>query len=167
MTTAYDWFLTAKTYWEVLYGEYYKDTFINIDNQISVATGLGYEIIRTPKTEWSVSCAIGYQEQQYVEVSEGDDDSSGSPFLASGLHFDQDLTKRIEFLVDYNMRLLNDDNGRYTHHSKSTLSIDLVKDFDIDLSYIWDHIEKPQEDSDGVTPDQDDYQFIVSIVYDF
>jgi putative salt-induced outer membrane protein YdiY len=167
LTAAFDWFLTTKSYWEVLYAEYYRDTFINIDNQITLATGYGYELIRTPKTELTFLAGVGYQEQQYVSVEEGADDHSGSPILLGGLHFDRDLTGRIEFLLDYDMRLLNEDNGQYTHHFISTISIDLVKDFDVDISYIWDRIESPEEDSDGDTPDQDDYQFILSIAYDF
>jgi putative salt-induced outer membrane protein YdiY len=167
LTTAFDWFLTTKSYWEILYAEYYRDTFINIDNQITLATGYGYDVIRSPKTELTLSTGIGYQEQQYVSVGEGEDDHSGSPILLGGLHFDRDLTRRIEYVLDYDMRLLNDDNGRYTHHLVSTISIDLVKDFDVDFSYIWDRIESPQRDSDGELPDQDDYQFIVSIAYDF
>jgi putative salt-induced outer membrane protein YdiY len=167
LTTAFDWFLTTKSYWEILYAEYYRDTFINIDNQITLATGYGYDVIRSPKTELTLSTGIGYQEQQYVSVEEGEEDHSGSPILLGGLHFDRDLTQRIEYVLDYDMRLLNEDNGRYTHHLVSTISIDLIADFDIDLSYIWDRIEKPQPDSADELPDQDDYQFIVSIAYDF
>jgi putative salt-induced outer membrane protein YdiY len=167
LSTYFDWFLTTKSYWQILYAEYYRDTFINIDNQVTLGTGYGYEVIRTPKTELTFMTGIGYQEQQYVSVEEDEDDHSGSPILFGGMHFDRDLTSRIEYIFDYDMRLLNDDNGRYTHHMISTISVDLVKDFDIDFSYIWDRIEKPQEDSDGELPEQDDYQFILSVVYDF
>jgi putative salt-induced outer membrane protein YdiY len=167
LITSFDWFLTTHSYWEILYAEYYRDTFINIDAQISLGTGYGYDLVRTPKTELSLNTGIGYQEQQYVSVGAGEADHSGSPILTGGFHFDRDLTRRIEVLLDYNMRLLNEDNGRYTHHSISTVSIDLIADFDIDFSYIWDRIEKPQPDSSGELPDQDDYQFIVSIAYDF
>lgn len=167
VNTYYDWFLTTKSYWEILHAEYYRDTFINIDNQVTLATGYGYEVIRTPKSELTFIAGFGYQEQQYVSVEEDEDDHSGSPILFGGTHFDRDLTSRIEFIFDYNMRLLNEDNGRYTHHMISTISVDLVKDFDIDFSYLWDRIDKPQKDSDGEIPEQDDYQFILSVVYDF
>jgi hypothetical protein len=50
---------------------------------------------------------------------------------------------------------------------KTTLSFDLFKDFDLDISYVWDRIDKPQPKSDGSIPDRDDFQTIVSIAYEF
>ncbi len=71
------------------------------------------------------------------------------------------------FFFDYSLRWLNEDNGQYTHHMVTTFSFDLVKDLDLDVSFIWDRIEKPQAASDGTLPKQDDYQIVVSLAYDF
>ncbi len=58
------------------------------------------------------------------------------------------------------------DNGQYTHHMLSTLSFDLINDLDLDVTAIWDRIQKPQADADGVVPKQDDSQLIFSLAYD-
>ena len=163
----YDRFLTARFYWQILAGEYYRDPFTNIDGQYSLSSGLGYDLIHTSKTEWGFGLGVGYQEQKFVSVELGKDDSSTSPFATIGTRFDREVTGNIDYLFDYGMRWLNEENGQYTHHMLTTLSVDLISDLDLDISFIWDRIEKPQADADGKVPKQDDYQLIVSLAYDF
>lgn len=163
----YDQFLTAKFYWQVLAAEYYRDPFSNIDGQYSFSTGAGYDIIHTSKTEWGFNVGAGYQQQKYVSVEVGEDESSSSPFATVGTLLDHEVSKNLDFLFDYSLRVLNEENGRYTHHMLTKLSFDLFKDLDLDVSVIWDRIEKPQATADGSIPKQDDYQLIVSLAYEF
>jgi putative salt-induced outer membrane protein YdiY len=163
----YDKFLTAKFYWQVLAAEYYRDPFSNIDGQYSFSTGAGYDIIHTSKTEWGINTGVGYQYQKFVSVEVGKDDSSSSPFATLGTRLDHEVSGNLDFLFDYSLRVLNEDNGKYTHHMLSKLSFDLFKDLDLDVSVIWDRIEEPQPTVDGSIPKQDDYQLIVSLAYEF
>ncbi len=163
----YDRFLTARFYWQVLAGEYYRDPFTNIDGQYSLAMGTGYDVVHTSKTEWGINLGAGYQEQQFVSVEAGKDDSSSSPFITAGTRFDREVTGTIDYLFDYSLRLLNEDNGQYTHHMLTKLSFDIINDLDLDVSLIWDHIQQPQRDAAGILPEKDDYQLIVSLAYDF
>lgn len=167
LTGFYDRFLTSKLYWQVLAGEYYRDPFTNIDGQYSIAMGGGYEMVHTSKTEWGFNIGTGYQEQKFVSVEVDKDDSARSPFITAGTLFDHEVSGSIDYLFDYSLRVLNEDNGQYTHHMLTKLSFDLIKDFDLDISLIWDRIEKPQAAADGTVPKQDDYQLIVSLAYDF
>jgi hypothetical protein len=163
----YDRFLTSKFYWQVLFGEYYRDPFSNIDRQYSVSMGAGYDLMHTSRTEWGFNIGAGYQDQQFVSVEEGKDDSSNSPFFTAGTLFDHEISGSIDYLFDYSLRVLHEDNGQDTHHMLTTLSFDLVKDLDLDISLIWDRVEKPQPLADGSVPKQDDYQSIISLAYDF
>jgi putative salt-induced outer membrane protein YdiY len=167
LTGFHDWFLTSRFYWKTVEGEYYRDPFSNIDGQYSVSTGVGYDIIHTPRTEWTINIGGGYQELQFVSVEVGEDDRSSSPFFTAGTRFDYELTGDVDFLYDYSMRVLNEVNGQYTHYMLTSLSFDLIGDLDLDVSLIWDRVEKPQPDADGAIPEQDDYQLIVSLAYDF
>jgi putative salt-induced outer membrane protein YdiY len=167
LTVFHDWFLTGRFYWKVVDAEFSRDPFSNIAGQYSIATGLGYDIIQKPHAEWTVNTGAGYQELRFVSVQPGEDQSSSSPFFTAGTRMDLELTKSVDFLYDYSLRVLNEDNGQYTHQMKATLSFDLIGDLDVDVSAIWDRIEKPQLDENNVLPEQDDYQLIVSIAYDF
>lgn len=163
----YDWFLTSRFYWKVLAGEYYRDSFSNIDNQYSLSTGVGYDLVRTTKTEWTFGGGVGYQEQQFVSVEAGKDDSASSVFGTIGTRCDTEITGNLDFLYDYSARFLNGENGRYTHHMLATLSFEFIGDLDLDFSVVWDHIRNPQTDADGNVPEQDDYQLVVALAYDF
>lgn len=163
----FDRFLTARFFWSLLAGEYYRDPFSNIDGQYSLSTGVGYDLVHTSKTEWSLSLGGGYQDQKFVSVEAGKDERSSSPFASFGTIFDHEVTGNLDYLFDYSMRWLNEENGTYTHHMLTKLSFDLIKDLDLDVSLIWDRVETPQRAADGSVPKRDDYQMIVSLAYDF
>jgi len=166
----FDWFFTGRFYWKTLEAEYYRDPFSNIGGQYSASTGFGYDFIHTPRTEWTINAGLGHQELRFESVQVGDPASSDSPFFTAGTRFDYELTSDIDILYDYSMRRLNEANGQYTHHMLGTISFDLIGDLDLDVSIIWDHVEKPTPiDDEGVVtvPEQDDYQLIVSLAYDF
>jgi len=65
------------------------------------------------------------------------------------------------------MTFLNEDSGQYQHHIVSTVSTDVIKHVDLDVSFIWDHTQKPQERIDTSIPEKNDIRLLVSIVYDF
>jgi len=167
LSADFDWFLSARFYWQIVSAEYYRDPFSNIDGQYSLSSGPGYELIWTSKTEWLVVSGAGYQQQRFISVPAGENDTAYSPFFTFGTYFEQEVTKRIDFIADYSLRWLNRDNGRYTHHAVATLSVELISDFDIDFSLVWDRTEEPQPAEDGTLPEQDDYQTIVGIAYAF
>ncbi|MEN8254209.1 MAG: DUF481 domain-containing protein [Verrucomicrobiota bacterium] len=169
----FDWFLTSRLYWQVLNVEYYSDSFVNIDGQYSASTGMGYDFIRSGRTEWTVMAGVGYQEMRFdvVDAAAGDPKSADSAFGMIGTRLDYDITGDIEFVYDYSARFLSRDNGKYTHHMIATLSVEFWGDFDLDVSAIWDRLEKPADSLDAggnlYTPEQDDYQLVVGLAYDF
>jgi len=162
-----DSFISKELFWRQIFAEFYRDPFKNIETQISVYTSLGYHLVYTPETEWDVSAGGGVRETRYTSVEPGDAISNTSPAFGAGTTYDTELTKTIDLLIDYNFQLVNDKAGTYTHHFITTLETDLTGDIDLDLSFIWDRIEHPQADSDGIIPDKDDYQLIVGLGIEF
>ena len=167
LTAYYDQFLSTQFFWKALEAEFYRDPFSNIDRQYSIFSGLGYEPIRSSRTEWRFQAGLGYQEQQFVSVNLGENDRVQSAFFTSGTYFDYEISKSIDYLLDYSLRLLDEENGRYTHHLKTKLSFDLIGDLDLDVTLIWDYIQNPKADNNGELPKKSDYQMILSLSYDF
>ncbi len=162
-----DWFQSTKLFWRVYNAEYYRDTFKNIDWQLSLGTSFGNKLIRNSKTDWEITGGIGNLHSNYVSVEAGEAIDSDSPFIRMGTVFDKELTNWMDFFVDYSFQLLEEESGRYTHYFVTTLSTDVIGDLDLDVSLVWERVAKPRSDESGNVPEKDDYQLILSASYSF
>ena len=167
LNSYFDSFLTARTFWRAIYAEYFRDEFQNISGQLSAGTGIGHDVIRTPRTEWDVGTGLGVLRKRYVSVPTGVDPQETSATLLLSTHLDTDLTPSLEYLFDLRMMFVNERAGSYLQHLSTTLSSDLTRNLDLDLTLQWDRVAKPQPRSDGTVPDKDDFRLIISVDYEF
>jgi hypothetical protein len=167
LTTYFDQFKTAKLYWRVAYLEYVRDKFRNIEHQANVNTGIGYSIVRSPKKDWDVTASVGALYIHYVSVEPGNSIDNVSPALGLGTRYDQEITSTLDFLFDYNLQIVDEDNGSAIHHLVTTVSTEFIKDFEFDVSLVWDRVRNPQPAADGTVPKQDDFQMIFAVGYEF
>jgi len=110
--------------------------------------------------------------QTRAEIAPWDDGFTLPPGDYSWIQLTSDEWLKGEFISLYyelfiNMTFLNEASGQYQHHIVTTLSTDLIKDVDLDVSLIWDHTQKPQERIDTSVPEKDDFHLLFSINYDF
>ncbi|MEE4361848.1 MAG: DUF481 domain-containing protein [Pseudomonadales bacterium] len=162
-----DRFISDRLFWRVLESEYYRDPFQNIRYRISASTAIGYQIIDTARTDWSITAGPGYLRTQFDAVEAGENERADTPSLALRTTFDYEITRNVDFEYDYRIQLLSEDAGAYTHHMVSGLSVDFIGNVDVDLSLIWDRTENPQRGEDGQTPAKDDLRFVLGIGFDF
>ncbi len=163
----YDNFLNRELFWRVYMAEYFQDNFKNIADQYSLSTSFGYNLIRSSKTEWEVSGGPGIFYKRYVSVEAGEDIDNTSPLLALGTKYDTEITKWMDYLFEFRFQFVDKKSGSYNHYMITTLSIDLVGDLDLDLSFVWDRVARPQPVSDGTIPKQDDFQVIAGVSYEY
>ena len=81
--------------------------------------------------------------------------------------FDWNITKRIELTLEYRGQYTSRQVGETTHHSVATLSLELTRRFDLDVSFVWDRISNPKVGANGVQPQQDDFRLVVGVGVDF
>ncbi|NTS75578.1 DUF481 domain-containing protein [Catenovulum sp. SM1970] len=167
VTASYDWFFSNKLFIRIPEVEYFRDPFQNIAHRLTVNAGLGYQLYDESKMNWYVNAGPGYTYTEFDEVEEGEKEDASSPVLVLGSSFEKDLTSDIEFFLDYQVQVVEEDAGKYIHHAETGFEIDLISDFDLDLTLYYDRIEEPIPDKDGELPKKDDYRFVVSISYDF
>jgi hypothetical protein len=167
LNSHYDAFKSSKYFWRIIAVEYFRDTFKNIEHQVTTSTAFGYDFIRTSKTEWEISGGLGALYKRFVSVEEGKAIDNVSPAMGIGTMYDTELTSWMDYLLDFSFQIVDKDSGRYTHHFLTTLSTDLISDLDLDISFVWDHVQDPQAASDGSVPQKDDYQLIVGVSYEF
>ncbi len=166
LNTFFDIFAAKEYFWRPVFAEYYRDPFQNIDYRATLGIGGGYHIIDTPKTTWNVSGGPAYRATRYVSVEPGDSQKVNTPALVLGTFYDTALTKLVDFNGRYNLSLVNEESGTYTHHAIATFEIELTSILDFDISFVWDRTQDPQRRADGSVPKQDDYQLLLTFGVD-
>jgi hypothetical protein len=164
---SYDRFTGERFFWRPLIGQYFRDPFQNIKHQGTLETGAGYEFVNTARTEWNVSGSLGVNFVRHVSVEAGQSTGNTSPAVSLGTDFDTELTSWMDYLLEFQMTFLDDESGAYQHHLLTTLSTDLIGDWDLDVSFVWDRTQKPQPREDRSVPEKDDYRLLVGVGFDF
>jgi putative salt-induced outer membrane protein YdiY len=167
VTTRYDLFLGSDWFLTPAFVEYYRDALKNIDYEITPGVQIGYHVVDRKDLEWNVTGGGGYRYTRFDSVEEDDDDTDTTAALTVGTALDWDVTKDIEFHVDYSLHMGVPETGNTNHHAFLSLSIDLAKDLDLDLSLIWDRVGQPARESDGDLPERNDYRYSVGLGWEF
>lgn len=163
----WDWFFSQKLFLRPVSLEYYKDPFQNIDSRYTIGAGLGYQLIDSARTDWSIYAGPAYQATSYVEVEPGESRDEDTAALSAGTSFETELTSHIDFNYDYTFQFTSPEAGEYNHHMIGTFEMELTDALDFDLSLVWDRINEPRANADGTVPEPDDYRLIFGIGYDF
>ena len=164
---SFDIFRGGRWFWRPFRGQYYRDPIQNISGQVTAETGLGYRLSKTPRTDWEVSAGIGGNYVRYESVEAGEDDREQSPVVSFGTVYEFELTSWMDYLFEFKMSFLNEDSGAYQHHLLTTLSTDLIGNLDLDVTFVWDRTQEPQQRADGTTPEKDDYRLLVGLGLEF
>jgi putative salt-induced outer membrane protein YdiY len=159
----FDYWLSRRLYAILPQGEYFSDQFQNIADRATLGGGVGYDILDRSILEWNVSLGPAYQQTWFNSVEGGEPTTRGRAALAFGTDFDWQITRRIELILQYSGQYTSRDVGETLQHAVSTLSVELTKRFDLDVSFVWDRTQNPQPDSSGVVPQQDDYRLTLGL----
>jgi hypothetical protein len=167
LNATWDRFRGNRLFWRPLIGQYFRDIFQNIDHQGTLETGLGYELIDNSRTDWTVSGGLGINYIRYRSVEEGQDRGQRSPAFSLGTNFETELTSWMDYVFLAHVTFLDEDSGSYQHHLLTTLSTELTGRLDLDVSFIWDRIQKPQVRADGTVPEKDDFRLMLGLGFEF
>ncbi len=167
LTGAVDWFFSTRTFWRVINAEYFRDPFQNISSRNTVSTSLRYQIFDRSNFSWEVTGGPGYQWTEYEQVADDGNKTDATGVGQFGTDIDWDITDRIEYEFGYNLQVVSQESGRFLHHLRTGLSIDLTDNLDLDVTYYLDRTEDPIETEPGVTPDKNDERLVIGISYDF
>jgi len=163
----FDVWLSGRLYLIVPWFEYYRDPFQNLNSRVTAGAGLGYDLVDESDVEWSVSIGPGRQWITYTSAQPGEPLETEAGALTVSSRFDWDITKDLELTLEYRGQLTKEEVGETTHHFNGTLSIDITKSIDLDVSFIWDRISEPKAGEDGIVPEPDDYRLIFGLGLDF
>ena len=164
---SFDVFLTGRFFVTVPTAQFFTDRFQNIQSRLSAGVGAGYEIIDIPTVLWDVSAGVGYQNTIYESVAVGADSSENDTTVGVGTKVEFDLPRGIEWDNSYKVQLVVSDIGKTNHHAESILSFDIWGPLEFDLSFLFDRVEDPVPDAEGVSPESNDYRLTAGLALDF
>jgi hypothetical protein len=166
-TFSLDVFLSRRFYVTPLSVEYYRDGLQNLELRLTPATGLGYHVIRRPTVELDVELAAGYQYTEYIEAQVGDDRFDSEAAAIFRARWETDLTPKLEWDGEYQVQMGVPTVKNTNHHVLTTLSFDLWGNLDFDVTFVFDRAENPQQESDGTTPERNDFRLTAGLGWDF
>lgn len=167
LTTSMDLFLSDRWFIRPIQFEYYADEFQNIDERYTATSQIGYYLIDTSRTTWDVFAGPGYQVTHYVTVEPGRGEKEETAVGVVGTSLDIELTNDIDYDFNYEGQWVSDDAGGFNHHLDTGLSIEFLGDFDLDIRFILDRVEKPVPKADGSVPSRNDTSLHVGLSYEF
>ena len=167
VNTEFDRWLSRRVYLILPNAEYYTDPFQNLKMRLTGGVGVGYDLISRPNLEWNITAGPAYQYAWFESAEPGEPTEKGNAAMTYGSRFDWDITRRIELILEYRGQFTSKEVGETTHHAVSTLSLELTKRFDLDVSLTWDRISQPKVGSDGIEPKPDDFRLVLGLGVDF
>jgi hypothetical protein len=157
-----DIFLTSRFYVTIPSVDYYKDEFKNLKHRVSSGGGIGYEFVRNQYMELDIGIGGVHQFQESEEGEKSDDFAA-----VTGVEFDIDFPGGTELDNSYQLQLVATDFDKTSHHFESILSVDIWGPLDLDITFMVDRIEKPDRESDGNRPDENDISIMAGMSIDF
>ena len=152
-----DWFLRPVQL------EYYRDQLANIAQRVTAGVGVGYYIFDTDDLEWLVASGPGYQYTRFETVAPGEADSASTLAGMFQTRFKADITSRLTFIQSFSATLASEQAGLYSHHAVTTLEFEIKRYLDLDLSFVWDYLQNPQQEANGTVPKRSDLRLMLSI----
>ena len=162
-----DTWITNRIYVVLPAMDYYSDPIQNIGDRTTIGAGIAYDIFDKKDLEWTVSVGPGYQWLRYTSALPGEPERREGTALGLSSEFKWDITKDIDWTIQYTGHFASPKAGDTTHHLQSKLSVDLTKRLTIDLSFIWDRTVSPPATADGTRPESDDYRMVFGLGLEF
>ncbi len=168
VNTKGDIFITRRFYVTVLSFEYYTDLFQNVDFRFTPATGLGYAIVDSGRTEIDVAINVGATvTRDLVPPASATVTDHTSAAIIFRLDFDTDITNDIEWSGQYQVQMGVPETAETFHHALTTLSVDVWSSLDLDTTFIWDRNQAATYRPLPSSPFPDDYRLTIGFGWDF
>jgi len=167
LQSTFDVFLDERTYLTVPSFELFRDPFQNIALRVTPAAGMGYKVVDLDGFSWEVGGAAAYQMTKYQSVAPGDPAEQRTAAAVFTTGIDWDIATDVEFKGNYKITVPIPDVQTYNHHVAGILSVGLIGSLDLDLQFIWDRVNEPAPDAQGVIPVPNDFRFIVGVGWSF
>ena len=163
ITVSYDVRLNRDWFLRPVQLEYYRDQLANIAHRGTAGVGFGYYLFDRDALEWKVAAGPGYQYTRFDTVAPGESESASTPAAILQSEFKADITSRLTFIQTFAGTLARQDAGLYSHHLVTTFEFEIKRHLNLDVSFVWDYLQYPQAEANGVVPQQSDLRLTLGV----
>ena len=128
---------------------------------------MGYHALKRKKISLDLELGGGFQFTRYSYVDPGENDQKERGVIVPTLRLESEPLRWADLDALYTAQVSGDNAEDTTQHGELILSIELTKVFDLDVSWIWDHVQSPAPNEDGTIPKKDDVKLTLGIGIDF
>lgn len=167
LSSKYDLWLSKRAFLTLPGVDVFRDPFQNINVRVTPYAAIGYEVIDGPHHSWSISVGPAFQYQRLdseTAASNAEDSSAAGVFSST---YDWDLTSDVDLTFNYNLTVPFPDSDEYNHNAVLSLAVDLLGNLDLDISFIWDRVNRPTANDTGAAPEPDDYRTTIGLGWSF
>ncbi len=143
------------------------DKFQNLDYRIRLSTGLGVNLIRGNRVNWRIQAGPAQEFVRYREVTGNQSRQESNRGAIFTTVLDWEITNDVDFHFETLSFVSTENSDNANHILTARLSLDLIEDFDLDLTFKYERNENPERDEAGRLPERDDFRFLVGLGYEF
>lgn len=166
-TFQFDTYLTRRLYIVLPTAEVFSDKFQNVGLRATAGGGVGYDLIKWPKFFMDVGTGLAYQYTDFDSTGAGQSGTANDVAASFSTTIELDPISNVEWDTSYKLLLVMTDLDNTSHHLESVVSIEVWGPLDLDITAIWDRIESPPPNSNGITPKSNDLRMTVGLGLDF
>lgn len=167
ITSQFDIFLSKRAFLTAPGVDLYRDKFQNIALRATPYVALGYQVIDSGDQSWSISVGPALRYQRLDSQQPGEDPTEQTAAAVFSSRYSWDVTSHIDLEFNYDLQAPIPDTNQFNHNLFLGLAIDLPGDLDLDIAFLWDRVNDPQVDGDGVRPEPDDFRTTIGVGWSF
>jgi putative salt-induced outer membrane protein YdiY len=142
--SGFDIYLTRRLFLTIPFIEFFNDRFSNIDLRLTPGVGLGYDILTRPKIKWDTVGGLAYQYTKFTSVAVGRSTTASDGAIVLQTTLELDPLNDLEWDTNFRAQIIATDFDKTNTHFETTLSFDIWGPLDLDVSFIWDYIVRPE-----------------------
>lgn len=136
----------------------FRDPFQNVGHRINLGLGLGYQLIDDSEQELEINFGPSYLYTQYEYADEQLNSSDSSIALSLTTTYEREIHDKIDLDLSYKITATDSSAGGYLQNTTLNFDIELTDILDFDVTFYWDRVNNPLNDSSGNPLEKNDFR---------
>jgi putative salt-induced outer membrane protein YdiY len=154
----YDVYSDKKMFFRPVDLTLFRDPFQNVGYRINLGLGLGYQLIDEKEQELEVNVGPSYLYTQYEYADDLLNSSDSSLALSLTTTYEREIHDKIDLDLSYKITATESSVGGYLQNTTLNFDIELTDILDFDVTFNWDRVNNPLNDSSGNPLEKNDFR---------